>query len=199
MTAPVSVRRLIGSQVVDKGKSQGVEFTSLDIVEDCAGHECGLFKVCTHEKRGQCQMQIGFLGSAAGRLLKLAREGSQEDALRIGMLVMPLFLHLVKLKMVEYGSGVLVSTKMGVSVTPIFREIRETVKTISALMKEVGNGSGKKLGGDPSLGDAAWYDALFAEASGADLSKKDSVEKSGSEMDVKNKPAVRVKSARKKK
>lgn len=114
--------------------------------EDCPLHlDCPyLPKIMERAEVAKCAIQEHYVRYVYRNLVEQnIYELDQAQLDQIGFLLLPLYVHLIKFKMIEYSlslSNDLVGTsKMGVkTVHPIYREIRETIKNIASMSWQVG-------------------------------------------------------------
>jgi hypothetical protein len=152
MNADVSGLK-IGSLTLEKGLiRRDVKMFAWDGIQDCTG---GVFEVdlnnpnppvvcpvnhlCTYIKRGKCAVQVKYLESLYSSVLGTYSYLDEAMLFKIGMQIIPLYVQLVKLQIVELSlhSPVYTSEKGAILVHPIYKEIRETMKTIHVMWKDL--------------------------------------------------------------
>lgn len=140
-------------------------FYAWDAVDFCSGTNCIATEVCPYTQSGinkatgkfeqrKCAVQKNFLRSLSVILYRNYYEIISESQLyRIGMHLMPLYKMLSKLYIVELGvERVAYSDAKGmVRVHPVYKEIRETVKSISQEWHNLGLSNSPII---PSLDEA---------------------------------------------
>lgn len=123
-----------------------------DAVSICPQNdECPLFMDCPYVTKimeraevAKCAIQEHYVKYVYANLVEQnIYELDQSQLDQIGFLLMPLYVHLIKFKMIEYSlhlkNDLISVSKMGVkSVHPIYREIRETIKNIASMSWQVG-------------------------------------------------------------
>jgi hypothetical protein len=169
-------------QIQNKGEEK--EFFSIyawDASDNKYCPDCEIYMSCpyadgrnhTLAKRGEeskpkCYFEVEYLSKVIRAAYKCAGGKVTEDQiLRIGLEMVPLYAQLFKFKLYEYymkmyyNEGLIVVSEKGMKkVHPIYKEIRETVKTISLLWKDITGGqSAKKL---PTEGDRDFAEQLTA-------------------------------------
>ena len=159
----VKTQRDLGTASIVKGTTSGMEFASLDLVDKCTGGKCPISRVCSYPHTGPCQMQIEYLSVVTSKTLRCVRTECETDMLRVGVLMMPLYLHLVKMKMEEYGTEIL-GTETG-RINPLVKETRETVKALDTMLSKLGSDGRKGAPGkkEGDHGDPSFYKSLFNE------------------------------------
>jgi hypothetical protein len=175
----------IGSLTLEKGfVREGVKMFAWDGIPNCTG---GIFEVnpddpnppvicpvnhlCSYIKRGKCAVQVKYLESLYSSILGTYHYLDEAMLFKIGMQIIPLYIQLVKLQIVELslGSPTYVTDKGTVIVHPIYKEIRETMKTIHIMWKDLDLSFSftKKPGlegdSDDGHGDPSFYKKLIED------------------------------------
>ena len=156
----------IGKIGVTKGKLNGYELYSWDAISDCLGEECACFSVCEYSKVGKCRLQLNYIKGITNIIYSNFREKLTEPlCFRIGMHLIPMYGILCRLKMEEMmvKSPVHV-TKAGLKIHPIYKEIRETIRGVENMWKNLGLDTGAGVGGDLGFKGGeeggGYYDAM---------------------------------------
>lgn len=126
----------IGDMTLYKGKLGDVQMIMWDALPDCSD-ECPIYENCPYEKkRIKCEMRRRYLESVMEKLEAGVKKQDEMSALTIGLMVAPLFQSLISFKIFEHSlqHNVMLRTK----VHPIYKEIRQTIKEISGLLKDLG-------------------------------------------------------------
>ena len=126
----------IGDMSLYKGKLGDVQMIMWDALPDCTD-ECPIFDKCPYDyKRIKCEMRRRYLESVMTSLEKGVQKKDEMSALTVGLMVAPLFTALISFKIFEHSlqHQVMLRTK----VHPIYKEIRQTIKEISSLLKDLG-------------------------------------------------------------
>ena len=165
----------IGSLTLDKGTiRKDVKMYAWDGIQECNGgivdtedemammNRCPVADICTYIKRGKCAVQVKYLESLYSSILGTYTYLDEPMLFKIGMQVIPLYLQLVKLQIVELSlrSPTYTSDKGTIMIHPIFKEIRETMKTIHIMWKDLdlsftfGKKPGLRDGEDPRVIEA---------------------------------------------
>ena len=190
---PQNIKGSMGSGILEKGrwgltngKDNSVYLLLWDFVGKCNKSKCSLYNICEYRKSylmspdnpmrtDKCLLHLRYLKNVVSAVMeKVDNKGEMkhEQVLKLGYSMLPLYTQLFKFKLWEYSNNdIMMQTKDGVKVHPIYKEIRDTIKTINSMWKEVVGSSGKSA--DPSkMGDAAFIDAMYSvEEGGHDNTK----------------------------
>ena len=115
---------------------------SWEPIPDCTDERCPIRKKCEFVKRGnKCQVVAGIVKSAALNILN--NYGTQlNNALRnrIGLHLMPLYVQLARQYVAEAAltASTFNDNKGNPKVNPVYKEIRETLRTIDLQWKNLG-------------------------------------------------------------
>lgn len=188
------IRNTFGTGTLEKGRypyhdnkyrgvDDGVYLITWDFVGKCVYEECRLFEKCQYKNLASmkrenkdksyftdnCLMQYRYLKNVLfGFIEKMRKEKKveQEDVLKFGFHMLPLYTQLFKFKMFEHGKAdILVYTSRGdAKINPVYKEIREVIKTITTVWRDIGGKeNSKKL---QEIGDTAYIDAMYTELEG---------------------------------
>lgn len=150
----------IGDMTLYKGKLGDVQLIMWDALPDCTD-DCKIYDECPYEKnRNKCEMRRRYLESVMKSLEAGVQKKDEMSALTVGLMVAPLFQSLISFKIYEHSLGhdVMSRTK----VHPIYKEIRQTIKEISSLLKDLGiTEDGKK--GNYLDGNSEYYDEMVGK------------------------------------
>lgn len=133
--------------IAKEGLQKGIvrndkQLVAWDCVQDCDPDRCPIGSKCmyTAKSNPKCALQTEYLQSFVDMIFSTYRYIDEADMFRIGMHLVPLYSQLCRMKIVEKSVGNVTYEDMkGVTrIHPIFREIRDTVKTISSLWREMG-------------------------------------------------------------
>ncbi len=150
----------IGDMTLYKGKLGDVQLIMWDALPDCTD-ECSIYESCPYEKRRiKCEMRRRYLESVMDSLEKGVKKKDEISSLTIGLLVAPLFQSLISFKIFQHSLGhdVMMRTK----VHPIYKEIRQVIKEISSLLKDLGLTEGDKKGNYLD-GNSEYYDQMISK------------------------------------
>ena len=161
-----NVKSNFGDMQLDKGNvRKDVRLFAWDAIRSCSPSECPVSSVCTYIKRGKCAVLVQYLKALYDSVLSNYKTLDDVSLFKVGMQIVPLYLQLAKMQMVEMSldSPVYHTEKGAVLAHPIYREIRETLKTIHLMWKDLDlsfsflgkpdpeSGSDKGTHGDPNF------------------------------------------------
>lgn len=135
-------------------------------VMDC-NEDCLICDTCTVKKEEKCAVMRDYISNVLNSAITV--HGSylnEKDMVSIGMLIIPLYSQLFKLKIMEKSLGMkdmLRFNKQGTwSMHPVYREIRDCVKSIESMWNRVGmkNFAMEKDGRDIFTGDNDYYEQI---------------------------------------
>lgn len=130
----------IGNTNLDKGKVRDdMVLKAWDSVTDCNGEECPLHGKCNHLKAGKCSVQLAYINNLCDNVLVTYKHMDKVALFKFGMHLLPLYSYLCKMKIVEAGirDMVNITPKGMVQIHPIYKEIRETLKTILTVGRDI--------------------------------------------------------------
>ena len=130
----------VGELTLDKGTvRKDVSLFAWDGVSDCDPLRCVVVDKCVYSKTGKCSVQMQYLEALYGAILDTYRYLDKTMLFKIGMQIVPLYISLVKMQMVEMSleSPFYETEKGGIQTHPVYREIRDTLKTIYAMWKDL--------------------------------------------------------------
>lgn len=145
------MREKVDIDISVSGLQKGVvrndqQLIAWDSVQPCNVNICPISSTCvyadpeqTHTRK--CTVQVEYLQSFVDMIFNKYRYMGEDDMFKIGMHVIPLYSQLCRLKIAERGvlTALQEDRNSGrTSIHPIFREIRETIRAISAQWKELG-------------------------------------------------------------
>lgn len=197
---PGSVRNAFGEGKIEKGRwgrgENSVYMVAWDFVEECTHEDCPLHGICHYVDsfymRGngvnggsnKCLMQQRYLKNVLHAVMdKIGDkkgEMNQENVIKLGYHLMPMYAQLFKFKCFEYTKPKLVyTTEKGTpKVHPVYKEIREIIKTLSGLWRDIG-GDPKKRPDMGKIGDASFIDAMFEEENNNPIGEEESAKGTG--------------------
>jgi len=136
-------------------------------VQKCDPSACGCTELCSTPSLGQpCSVVSSYMGSVFDLMVRTFPGEIGEDVIfRIGMHLVPLYKILCRLKMQEFTeSEVMVRSKLGRSINPIFEEIRKTIAVIEKTWQNLGfivqDGRKKKDRFVGHFNDRNYYDVV---------------------------------------
>lgn len=130
----------IGDLQLEKGLvRKNVTMFAWDGIRDCNNNDCPVTDMCHYIKKGKCAVQVKYLESLYKAILGTYAYLDDVMLFKIGMQVIPLYVQLVRLQLVELSLvSPVYTTFKGIEVAhPIYKEIRETLKTIHVMWKDL--------------------------------------------------------------
>jgi len=181
-TIPQNVRNSLGLIKTEKGSWHGIPLVLWDFTQECDRENCLINEYCPYETAkvrvskttkdtkymNKCVLHAKYLRSVFTAALSKMDEKtmSLENSIKLGYHLIPLYNQLFKFKLTEYGlqhQPVMgMSSRGGMQVNPLFREIRDTIKALTAVWKDLGSKKEKSLP-KPDMGDSDFIEALFGD------------------------------------
>ena len=133
--------RDIGDMTLYKGKLGDVQLIMWDALPSC-NDECTLYTDCPYihddalKKRSKCEMRRRYLESVMSNLEKAIKTKDEISSITMGLMIAPLFQHLISFKI--YAHSLEHSVMIKNKVHPIYKEIRATIKEINGLLSGLG-------------------------------------------------------------
>lgn len=178
---PTSVQNHLGDAKLEKGNWNGLYLIAWDVAEICTQEDCPMYDRCVYKDQrhmrkkeqgkpgytNKCLLQQRYLKNvlhAVVETMMFKNDSSKEQVVRMGLHIIPLYAQLFKFKMWEYGHEELVYTseKGTPKVHPVYKEIREIIKTIEGVWVKIGgNRKNAKRAGE--IGDTEFVDAMYEE------------------------------------
>jgi hypothetical protein len=160
----------VGVLNLDKGHiRKDVRLFAWDTIQDCNPEFCPASHLCTYLKQGKCAVLVQYIKVLYKSILSNYSNLDDVSLFKIGMQIIPLYLTLGKLQLFEMGlRSPLQMNDKGLSVShPIYREIRETMKTISAMWKDLELSfetlrKPSPTAGDDLNGDPSYYESMIS-------------------------------------
>jgi hypothetical protein len=175
--------RNVGNLSIVKGKKNGVSVSMWDAVPLC-DPSCSIFLNCPHndyENKKEikklfldkedvtslctslCSLRKRYLNSVYTSIKNGIKKKDVLTEHKIGMFLIPLYSNLVTFKILEYSlRGNSFTTRGGIS--PIYKEMRETMRLINSLLKEMEMDlESRGSNGRPGYihGDEDYYDQMM--------------------------------------
>lgn len=157
-----------------------------DVAMNCLFKECPFYERCPYvvkwrnkyDSEGRtkkCRAQIEYTNTIYRAMMDRfdAARITDEQVAKIGLQIIPLYTQLFKMKMIEYSLGydkvAQFGAKGGISIHPVYKEIRELIKTINSVWKGVGSENiknGRKSSKDvkedvEGFGDTSFYKMMM--------------------------------------
>jgi hypothetical protein len=161
----------VGLATINKGLVDGKRFVGWDSVSDCTGNKCPLTLKCKYTKKGKCGVQVDYMRHFADTIVNYYKFLDEMSRFKIGMHLMPLYSYLCKLKIVEASLDRVdnITSKGIVQIHPIYKEIRETLKAIISMCRDLDifmeGGLDRNIETEPSStdGDPGYYQQMCKE------------------------------------
>jgi len=153
--------------IVKGATTEGIPVVMWDAVPQCDVHYCQIAATCPYIEEGSlCGVRKEYLDYVYRHFMGSVNAEDKQALFRIGFELIPLFSHLVSLKIANHGRPVTTLTDKGsVQVNPLFREIRETIRSINLNINDLAESFSSDFGkggeGDDVLGNTGYYDKLF--------------------------------------
>jgi hypothetical protein len=221
---PHGVQNKLGDVRLEKGrwgndKEDSIYILAWDFAEDCTGIKCPLYEKCEYmqiqksvpcERTSKCALQQKYLKSVMKAVVEKMKKNkaTEETVIKLGYHLIPLYAQLFKFKMWEtYNKEIIIYSQGSPKVHPVYKEMREIIKTLTSVWKDIGSVFKEKA--DPGkVGDGAFIDAMYGvvgdeeseedpKGSGIDFESEDDEEESeeGTGLDELDQP-VKKKKAR---
>ncbi|MDX9788991.1 MAG: hypothetical protein RBT11_19610 [Desulfobacterales bacterium] len=138
-----SGRNKFAKGAVDGKDGSKVSFVSWDMIKDCDAETCAMAALCPYAKTGICKVEQQYIRAVFSPLNELIEASPNAFVFnQVGLQLIPLYHHLIKLKMIELSIGrdgmVYKDPKGQLKVHPIYKEIRDTMNAINRQWREGG-------------------------------------------------------------
>jgi|GEM_PF-7071052 hypothetical protein len=158
----------IGGINIHKGKAKDsdVNLVTWDAVPNCDPEECPIADNCPYNKSGKCTLRQNYQKHVVDTVLKSFDSVSEEQMLKIGMHLIPLYSQLIEMKIVALDAPKMVVNRGSLAPHPVFKEIRLIIREISACLRDIGVG-GNHLGRgippshNPEKGELGYYEEML--------------------------------------
>lgn len=154
----------LGDMQIKKGDFGNIPLIMWDAIPDC-DDRCNIWETCPYEKnRHKCEMRRQYVSSIVGQLEKAIKIKDETNVLKMGLILMPLFSHLVDFKILHHslnGEPVVIN-RGSTKIHPVYKEIRATVKMINEILNDVGVSAEDKRKSMMD-GDSGYYERMVAK------------------------------------
>ena len=162
-------KKRLGDLSIYKGSTpDGVAVVQWDSIPECDSDHCNIKELCPHTKSGKCGVQKEYLEYVYTHYIGSVNPKDKMALFKIGIELVPLYSHLITLKIANHGRRATYITDKGdLKINPLFREIRETIRCIGALLGSIAESFEEKANagdggvGDDLTGNSEYYDNLF--------------------------------------
>jgi len=130
----------IGDMLLEKGLiRKNVRMFAWDVIPECEAENCQVYHLCKYIKQGRCAVMVQYLKALYDCILGNYKNLDDVSLFKIGMQLIPLYVQLAKMQLVEMSvpSPIYETDKGAIVSHPIYREIRETLKTINMMWKDL--------------------------------------------------------------
>lgn len=171
----------LGNIDLEKGViREGHKLFAWDSIQDCKESDCCVAHRCNYLRKGKCGLQTAYIKTLTNTICGSYKYLDDMQYFKIGMHIIPLYSHLLRLKLLEMSlSDVVYETAKGVKfIHPVYKEIRQTLITIHMMWKDldinpgvppIPDPSGEEFGGKSSPdfvnGDRTYYKRLMEDKS----------------------------------
>jgi len=168
------------------GNIDGRDIPSWSPVTHC-DDRCLIYDDCEYIKKGKCSLERAYMNGIFYNIINpditkgIADQLTDIELQRVGIHLIPLYHQLIKMKKEAYAVSDMsyINKQGGISIHPVFKEIRDILKSISAEIKDLklnekwerkfGKAGGGLASGGASIeelmekGDPLFYESLSAE------------------------------------
>jgi hypothetical protein len=140
---PNVFRRSESVPKVSQGTQDLIRFFVWNTITPCHEEDCPIYDSCPHDKGPKCKVERQYVKAVATMAYRVFRQKFTEDQFFVvGMHILPMYRHLCRLKVWEWSvTHVMYEDEKGKRhINPIYREIREQIKAISAQWRMLGVG-----------------------------------------------------------
>jgi len=130
-----------GTLTVARGKEDEQSLYEWAPIPECTGKRCPLDKRCYFVKKGKCRVILGIVKAAAANILNnYGPKLNNAQRNRIGQHLMPLYVALARMFVLETSltSPQFVDKHKAPRMNPVYKDIRETIRSIELLWKQIG-------------------------------------------------------------
>lgn len=131
----------LGNLDMDKGEvRKGHTLFAWDAVQECSQSRCPIHTQCAYDKKGKCLVQLRYVETIMLTVTKTYKYLDDVQLTKIGIQLLPLYSHLVRLKIIERGitlENIVESVKGKKHIHPIFKEIRQTLLMINMMWRDL--------------------------------------------------------------
>lgn len=132
---------VLGNNRLNKGVlANGKIFFAWDAIQDCNVDLCSASDKCGYIKTGgKCAVQVTYLKTFFESVVNTYDHMTETELFKVGMHLVPLYSQLCRLKIEEMGTEQVAyfNDKGNRVINPIFKEIRETLKVIHLMWRDL--------------------------------------------------------------
>jgi hypothetical protein len=170
--------REYGTMKVNQRNFKQDRFAVWTAVQECEGMNCVAAHACIYRvvdpdyDRPKCTVMMKYLKQVEAMILyNFGKDLSEADLFRVGMHLIPLYKQLVRFKISEMAitsQGVAEFAKNGTTkINGVFKEIREVIRSIDAVWKELGMTANRIIPNAPDIPMSAnptYYEQMERDA-----------------------------------
>ena len=153
----------VGSLTIHKGKIGELAVKMWDCLPLCDS-DCSLWETeCPYDRnKTRCELRRNYIESVFNSLSTAIDSKDDLTMHRVGMLLIPLYTSLISIKLEIHAKNGSLRASSG-RVDPIYREMRETIKMIDSMLKDlnIDKDKGSTGKGDLLNGDGDYYEHLI--------------------------------------
>lgn len=130
----------LGSMELEKGTIRdGHKLFAWDAIQECRSNDCCVASKCSYLKKGKCGLQVHYLKTLTNTICSTYKYLDDMQYFKIGMQIIPLYSHLLRLKLLEMSiTDVVYENAKGIKfIHPVYKEIRQTLSTIHLMWKDL--------------------------------------------------------------
>ena len=126
----------LGSLDIDKGNSEGQDIVLFDAITNCVMKDCPIYSdcPCKKDKNKVCTIREKYLNHCLKTLNGVPNKLDDLATMKIGFSLIPMYSQLINFKILAHS---LPSVMEGRKIHPVYREIRECIKIILTLLKDL--------------------------------------------------------------
>lgn len=133
--------RNVGTLNLEKGDiREGHKLFAWDGIQDCSQEDCAVYSKCNNSlHKGKCAVHVNYLKTLCNTIVSTYKYLDEMQYFKIGMQIIPLYSHLLRLKLLEMSvvDVVYVNNKGVKFIHPVYKEIRQTLSTIHLMWKDL--------------------------------------------------------------
>ena len=165
------IREKIGGIAIHKGKKDGesVPIVMWDAIPKCDPDTCPIVDLCPYNKNGNCTLRVNYQKHIVDSVLASIKEITEEQMLKVGMHLIPLYTQLIQMKMIALNADPMVVSRGSLVPNPVYKEIRIIIREVSACLRDIGISAEPLLKGGniPAVsmekGSRTYYNSLLEE------------------------------------
>jgi len=134
-------KKRFGEMALSKGYFGEIQLYTWDVIPFCNPDICPADAFCRYDKVGKCRCLYYFIMSIMNIVFRnFASDISEPQMYKVGMHLLPLYKMLGRLYIIELGEriGIWSTEKGDRKISPVYKEIRETIKAIEMQWRMLG-------------------------------------------------------------